>query len=252
MKLSAKSATTDEIAPWRDMYRREMACQITHDSLHIRPGWTESYLLSAGNSVAGYGSIAIAGPWKGKPTVFEFYAMPEFRPIVFDLFSTLLSSSRAVMIEGQSNDPLFLVMIHTFGQNVASESILFHDIAVTRHSPPGAVVRRATPEDADGVRHHELASEAKWVVALDGEVAGAGDILYHYNRPYGDIYMKIAEPFRKRGLGSYLVQELKRICYQGGSVPAARCGPKNLNSRKTLQKAGFVPCGHILVGALPS
>ncbi len=53
-----------------------------------------------------------------------------------------------------------------------------------------------------------------------GRRRGAGDILYHYNRPYGDIYMKVGEPFRKRGLGSFLVQELKRICYEGGSVPA--------------------------------
>jgi GNAT superfamily N-acetyltransferase len=62
--------------------------------------------------------------------------------------------------------------------------------------------------------------------------------------------MKVAEPFRKRGLGTYLVQELKRVCYERGSVPAARCNPTNIASRKTLQKAGFVPCGHILTGSV--
>jgi GNAT superfamily N-acetyltransferase len=95
-----------------------------------------------------------------------------------------------------------------------------------------------------------LDADAKWVVEAEGKVAGAGDILFHYNRPYGDIYMKIAEPFRRRGLGSYLVQELKRVCYEGGNVPAARCNVKNAASRKTLQRAGFVPCGHILVGSV--
>jgi hypothetical protein len=43
---------------------------------------------------------------------------------------------------------------------------------------------------------------------------------------------------------------LKRICYEGGSVPCARCNPDNVASRKTLQKAGFVPCAHILHGTL--
>ncbi|MCI0353180.1 MAG: GNAT family N-acetyltransferase [Acidobacteriales bacterium] len=76
----------------------------------------------------------------------------------------------------------------------------------------------------------------------------SGSILFHYNRPYGDIYMAVAKPFRQRGLGSYFVQELKRVCYEGGSVPAARCNPKNIASRKTLQQAGFVPCGNILTG----
>jgi GNAT superfamily N-acetyltransferase len=81
-------------------------------------------------------------------------------------------------------------------------------------------------------------------------VAAGGDILFHYNRPYGDIYMKVAEPFRRRGVGTYLVQELKRVCYQGGSVPAARCNPTNIASRQTLQRAGFVPCGHIVKGTV--
>ena len=74
--------------------------------------------------------------------------------------------------------------------------------------------------------------------------------MFHYNRPYGDIYMKVAEPFRRRGLGSYIVQELKKICYGMGNIPCARCNTSNIISRKTLQKAGFVPCAHILKGAL--
>ena len=73
---------------------------------------------------------------------------------------------------------------------------------------------------------------------------------FHYNRPYGDIYMAVGEAFRTRGIGTYLVQELKRVCYEGGSVPAARCSPKNVASRQTLQRAGFIPCGHILTGTV--
>ena len=64
--------------------------------------------------------------------------------------------------------------------------------------------------------------------------------------------MDVAEPFRRRGFGSFLVQELKRVCYEGGHVPAARCGVDNVASRRTLQKAGFVPCGHILQGPVDS
>jgi len=89
-----------------------------------------------------------------------------------------------------------------------------------------------------------------WVVTWNGEIAGAGGALYHYNRPYGDIYMKIAEPFRGRGLGVYLVQALKAACRSRGSVPAARCNVTNLASRRTLQKAGFVPCGNLVTGDL--
>ncbi len=250
MELCAKAANVQDILPWRDMYRLEMGCQIIHDSLHSRKGWTESYLLIAGGVTVGYGSIAVGGPWKGKPTVFEWYVVPQYRLRLFELFRALLTASGAAAIETQSNDMLLTVMLHTFAQSVMSESILFHDKLTTAHAPPGAIVRRATPDDATQLLAHELDSEAEWVVEIERKVAAAGGVLFHYNRPYGDIYMKVAEPFRKRGLGSYLVQELKQICYQQGNVPAARCNPTNIASRKTLQKAGFVPCGHILSGSV--
>jgi GNAT superfamily N-acetyltransferase len=77
-----------------------------------------------------------------------------------------------------------------------------------------------------------------------------GGLMFHYNVPYADIYMEVAEPFRQRGFGSYLVQELKRLAYALGSIPSARCSPSNVASRKTLQKAGLVPYAHILNGSI--
>src|SRR5213596_601937 len=198
MELSAKAASVEDILPWRDMYRLEMGCQIIHDSLHSRKGWTESYLLNASGVIVGYGSIALGGPWKGKPTVFEWYVVPPYRPHMFELFSVLLRASGAATIETQSNDTLLTVMLHTFAQSVMSESILFHDKLTTSHSPPGAIVRRTTPDDAAQLLSHELDSEADWVVEMERKVAAAGGVLFHYNRPYGDIYMKVAEPFRRR------------------------------------------------------
>jgi hypothetical protein len=46
------------------------------------------------------------------------------------------------------------------------------------------------------------------------------------------------------------VQEIKRACYERASVPGARCNVDNAASRKTLQKAGFVPCGYIPAGTI--
>jgi GNAT superfamily N-acetyltransferase len=250
MHIETRRAEFREIEAMRDIYRQEMSCQIIHDSIHIRPGWTQEYVFVVGGAKAGYGSIAVSGPWKDKPTVYEFFVLPQYRARMFDLFVGFLTASRAVMIETQSNDPLLTAMLHAFAQNVTSESILFHDKLTTSLSPTGAAFRRASPDDAAQIAEQQLDPAAKWVVTSGPTIAGAGDILFHYNRPYGDIYMHVAEPYRRRGFGSYLVQELKKVCYEGGSVPAARCNPTNIASRQTLQNAGFVPCEHILTGAV--
>ena len=62
--------------------------------------------------------------------------------------------------------------------------------------------------------------------------------------------MATAEPLRRRGYGSYLIQELKRVAYEMGKVPAARCDATNSASRASLQKAGLLPCARMLSGTL--
>jgi GNAT superfamily N-acetyltransferase len=141
-------------------------------------------------------------------------------------------------------------MLHTFARDVTPESILFHDRLKTAFAPSGVLFRPLTAADETELRSLELDAQAGWGLEVEGLLAAAGGILFHYNPPYGDIYMKVAEPFRRRGLGVYLVQELKRVCRERGNVPAARCRADNVASRKTLQKAGFVPCGHILTGTV--
>ena len=250
MELSAEATSLEHIVPLRGLYREEMNCQIIHDSIHSRPGWSLEYLLKADKESAGYGSIAIAGPWKDKPTAYEFYVLPQYRLRVFDLFVLLLATSRAVAIETQSNDVLLTIMLHTFAKDVLCESILYHDKKKTDYAPARAraLFRRATADDGLDIRAEQLNSHG--IVEFDGKVAATGGILFHYNPPHGDIYMEVKEPFRRRGLGTYLVQELKRICYESGHIPCARCNATNVASRKTLQKAGFVPCGNILNGAV--
>jgi GNAT superfamily N-acetyltransferase len=170
----------------------------------------------------------------------------------FEAFTSLLQVCGAKIIETQSNDRVLTAMLHVFASSVRAEAILFEDCFQTSLCPQGAGFRTATVSDEDVLKRLDLDENAGWVVTMDGEIAGAGGVLYHYNRPYGDVYMKIAEPYRQRGLGSYLVQELKAACRTAGSVPAARCNVGNLPSRKTLQKAGFVPCGALIAGDLPT
>ena len=247
-QASAAPCTLDDIRLWRDMYRLEMSCQIVHDSIHVRPGWTQEYLLALDRTPVGYGSVALGGPWTGRPTVYEFFVVPPQRLRLFQLFPALLAASGAVAVEVQSNDTLATVMLHAFASNVASESILFRDEVTTAHFVPGAAFRTPTAAEAPDVPE----AQRRWhgVVEVDGRMAATGGILFHYNRPFGDIYMDVGEPFRGRGIGAFLVQELKRVCYEGGHVPAARCNPNNVASRRTLQRAGFVPCGHILKGSI--
>jgi GNAT superfamily N-acetyltransferase len=248
MTIDVSLVPLKEILALRDLYRQEMNCQIVHDSLHER-GFTESYLIRVNGQVAGYGAVVRdrAG-WKD--VVKEFYVLPVHRAAALLLFRHFAAAGQARGVEAQTNDRLLTLMLFDCATSIKSETILFHDALTTSLSVPGITFRRVTEADKGRISPQTVEPIGDWMIEADREVAATGGILFHYNVPYGDIYMEVAEPFRRRGYGSYLVQELKRTCYEMGRIPAARCQASNEASRATLQKAGLLPCARILSGVI--
>jgi GNAT superfamily N-acetyltransferase len=161
-----------------------------------------------------------------------------------------VAASGAQFFEVQTSDVLLAVMVHSYGAEVASEKIVFRDELTTALPAQGATLRRVTSEKESACCFDERAGSSDWSLELEGKAVGSGSLLFHYNHPYCDVAMEIKEEYRRRGLGAYVVQELKRIAYEMGGIPAARCDPNNIASRTTLQKAGLVPFAHILAGKI--
>ena len=224
--------------------------QIVHDSIHARLGWTLEYAITQGDRAIGYGSVAVAGPWRDRPTVYEFYLEPIFRVRAFELFDAFLDASSPHAFEVQTSDNLSTMMCLARARDIGTERIVFRDAETTMHAVNGATLRCVTSAEEIQTAIDERQGGGEWVVEIDGTTVARGGMLFHYNRPYSDIYMDVDEPFRRRGIGTYLVQELKRLCYELGAIPSARCSTANEPSRRTLQRAGFVPFAHILFGSL--
>lgn len=242
MKIRVHRAEYADVEAMRELYRQELNCQIVHDSFLSR-GLADPYLEEVDGRVGGYGAVSNK---YDKGRLVEFYTLPVVRNIALPMFRELLITSQATHIEAQTNAPLMLLMLFDCATNIIPEKVLFHDAFVTHLACPNGVFRQSTPGDAVFPHQHEPVGN--WIVEANGSVVATGGFLCHYNPPYGDIYMEVVEPARRQGFGSYLIQELKRVCYDAGKKPAARCDPTNLASRRTLEKAGLLPCGHLLVG----
>ncbi|MEL7123389.1 MAG: GNAT family N-acetyltransferase [Bacteroidota bacterium] len=86
----------------------------------------------------------------------------------------------------------------------------------------------------------------------EGQVVADGGYLTHYNPPFVDLFMEVQENHRLKGIGSFLLQEIKKECYRLGKIPAARCSINNEASKATLLKAGFSIAGFVIQGKLKS
>ena len=237
----------EEVLPLRQLYRQEMNCQIVHDSLPGR-GFGDVFLIRADGRVAGYGFVM---GYYGEPKdmIQEYYVLPAYRGSALAMFRRLMESSQARRVEVQTNDILLTLMLY--------------DLMLRDHERPDHLPRRPDDEPRDPRRElpsrHRGGSGSHLQAPCGGLANGFSRMRRHrshrwhcayYNPPYGDLYMEVDRSRRRRGFGSYLIQELKRACYEMGRIPAARCNAVNEASRETLQKAGLLPCARMLTGVL--
>jgi GNAT superfamily N-acetyltransferase len=250
MDIDVEPVALEAVLPLRELYRQEMNCQIVHDSLPRR-GFGNLFLLRVDHRVAGYGFVM---GYQGEPKdmVREYYVLPSYRGSALRLFRRLIEVSQARRIESQTNDVLLTLMLYDCASEITSDTIVFHDALTTALTIPGARFRPVTEADQARIFEHKVEGVGEWLIEIEdeGTVVATGGIATHYNPPYGDLYMEVDEPRRRRGYGSYLIQELKRASYEMGRIPAARCHVANQASRATLQKAGLFPCARLLTGVL--
>lgn len=228
----------------RQLFLEELNTQIRYNAVHER-GWSDSYFLSVDGINVGYGSVR-GQELANRDTIFEFYVTPAYRIYSSALFRKLLTISKVEFIECQTNDPLLSAMMFEFSENINSNAILFSDKFASSLRVEDAVFKKK--KDSDRLFEHKHEPEGTYVVELNGEVVATGGFLLHYNIPFSDLYMEVREDMRKKGIGSFLLQEVKKECYLAGRVPAARCNIDNFASRATLLKAGLTISGFMLFG----
>ena len=184
--ISVDRVSLESIGAMREAYRSEMNCQIVHDSIHHRSGWSLEFLLAEGGRPVGYASLAVSGPWRERPTFYEMYVMPERRSRTNALFDAFFAAARPAAFEVQSNDALTTAMALRFARDLTTDRLLFRDHVTTTHVLSAAAFRCITPAEDIQAAIAMRQGGGEWVIEIEGRVAAKGGILFHYNPPYGD------------------------------------------------------------------
>ncbi len=240
----------ERIRVLRSEHLKEMHCQVVRDALHRRPGWAQWYVSEVNGAPVGYIAVAMGGAWSGARTVFEYYLRPELRRSVHEVFIALIESASVRDIVLQTNDRLLTAVASSGIAELREVSILFSDGGATRLTAPQLKLGLTNDFPESSLFKHKVEPVGEYALLDDRTVIATGGILTHYNRPYGDIHMEVREDRRRCGYGSFFVQELKRIAFERGHEPCARCDVGNIASLRALTKAGMQECGRILEGKL--
>jgi GNAT superfamily N-acetyltransferase len=247
MKIEAIKSTLSEIRSFRDLFLQENHFQIRYNACHER-GWSDSWLLLHDGVKIGHGSIKGKEHLGDRDAVFEFFLLPEYRKLASVIFRELLIASGATFIECQSNDLFLTSLLHEFSSNIRSEVVLFEDYMTTDLAVPNVAFRPKVAGEQVFIHHLEPVGD--YVLEMGGKVVATGGFMLHYNPAFADLYFEVEEKHWRKGLASFLLQEIKKECYRSCRVPAARCSIQNRASRGAMTNAGLRVCGFILEGAV--
>ena len=240
MEFSVHKCTLDEIKSFRILFLHENHFQFVYDKCHYY-GWADTYMVLVDGVKIGYGAVWGKAKREDRDAIMEFFVLKTFRHLSDTLFQQFILVSGAIFIECQSNDLLLSEMLYRYAENIHAEAVLFEDHHQTNFTIPGVILQRTQPGDNPN-------DVGGYFLQQDDETVATGGFMLNYNMPYADIYMDVNENFRRKGYGSFIIQELKKEIYLMGRVPAARCNINNLASKASLIKAGFRVCGSILNG----
>jgi len=149
MAVNVARVSLRRILSLRELYRKEMDCQIVHDSWHGR-GFTQSWLITDDGRIAGYGSIGGAGR-EPRDVVKEFFLHATDRNRADVLFRQFVVASGARRIEAQTNDRLLTQLLLDSVERVERDRVLFADGHCTNHAFPDATFR---PCEFRKIWHH--------------------------------------------------------------------------------------------------
>ncbi|WP_276501089.1 GNAT family N-acetyltransferase [Terrimonas pollutisoli] len=242
MKIEVVKTGLEEIKSFRLMFLQENNFQFIHDKCHYY-GWADTYLFLRDDIKIGYGSIWGKDKREDRDTIFEFYIIKPYRKLSADIFKQLHAVSSATYIECQTNDLLQTGLLYEHAKEITAEAILFKDHFETNFQMPGMIFQKNIPASSNP-------NDIQYVLKQQDEVAATGGLMLNYNFPYADIYYEVKEEHRRKGYGSFMIQELKKAAYEMGRVPAARCNIKNRVSKAALLKGGLTVCGYLLTGKI--
>lgn len=247
MTIHLAKAAYEQVRKLRDLFLQERNFQVRFNAIHER-GWAHYYLISHNDNAIGYGALKGDSPGDPPDRLFEFFLLPLYQSGAKDIFKDLLGSSDARYLQWQTNDNFLHPLAMQYAVRQEVEALLFGAGVETHLQSQADIFRRIQPGDI--IFEHTSEPVGEYGLEMNGEIVATGGFLTHYNFPFADLFMEVHPAWRERGLGSFLIQEIKKICFAEGRIPAARCNPGNIASRKTLEKAGMIQVGEVRVGSV--
>jgi len=202
-----------------------------------------------------------------KKAILQFYLEHESRYNLDTIFQDVLKKFNIEHALVSTYDPIFLSLCMEESKGVEINSILYRGINTELVAKPieTMVSLYAVQEDFQRViDYHEqkagfhgvwlreycknLILKRELILYMIGdEIIGTGEMRHSLSSPeYCNVGMTVASDYRRKGIGSYILSDLKELAKQAELKVICSTSSDNIASQKTILKSGFFPYNRIL------
>jgi predicted acetyltransferase len=197
--------------------------------------------------------------------LLNFFLVEAYLPALEDIFARVISKHKIKSGILSTNAPVFVSACADFAGTIAPHSYLFQDYQKCVVPAPvlangvqptlklaqttdyqaavdfGVVAIEADRTWLEGYYALRIERQELYLWQTNEEIIGACEARKSDTQAgIGDIGMVVGISYRRQGVGAYLLNQAKEICYQQGLTPICSCEKDNVGSRKSIYKAGFV------------
>jgi GNAT superfamily N-acetyltransferase len=223
-------------------------------------GNAQHWEIRQGSELVGYACV------DDEHRLLQFYLQPEFLaegPAAFQQFIEEQKIKKALI---GTNNPVCMSLAMHWQKSVLVDTYLFEDYLDKKPDPIDGVLRSAGEAElerlvdfyqtsmgapADWLRSYtgDLLSKGEVFVLEQGaEILGACEVRKSAVQPeVADLGMVVSVNYRRKGLGTYLLGQAKRISREWDRKPICSCEKENAGSLKSILNNGFRSVHQMLV-----
>src|SRR5579883_753084 len=178
-----------------------------------------------------------------------------------EIFQWMISTNGIQQAMTSTIEPMYFSLCLDLQRTITLHSYLFRDNQPRELSSAlnNSLFRKAEKSElADLVRFYQanieepgewiepfltahLSREELFVLYNQHTLVAVGECISSQSQPpFADLGMVVARLYRGRGVGSFLLTQLKHHCYEVGWKPICSCEASNRASKKAIENAGFI------------
>jgi len=188
-------------------------------------------------------------------TLVQFHVIKEYYTSRTEIFEYIIKSKKVRSADVSTKELEYLALCLDNQKSVEVHTYLFDDNQKITQELNGfskSTFRLANKDDIDTIKincdvaydgYYEdlIENDNLFVLYNESCLLGIGEFrVITSNEQYGDIGVVVAEEYRRRGIGTFIINQLKEHCYNKELQPLACCEVENIASRNTMEKAGFI------------